>query len=259
MHNESLISGEKSPSVIEERLMMIVEILQRVCKKGELDESSSKCILIVEEMIELNKENYLVKKALFKHDDIIADNGKRKKCYDTSWVLNGEYNRCMRCDGSFNYFLLNTVHHCRLCGFTVCDRCSKQRVKLPELNEKGGSRVCYQCKYIFDHDQSQKRTFASFERSTDINEIIPSQQNTTVNQQGNSQNSISDDTKSSNASSEINSKKLNEIINANVSERKKTSQAIIKRYAIRHDEANALTFVYFFMFMSIYIYNITRR
>lgn len=42
------------------------------------------------------------------------------------WVDDEDAPRCMRCSVRFN--LLRRRHHCRLCGFVVCSRCSPHRV-----------------------------------------------------------------------------------------------------------------------------------
>lgn len=49
----------------------------------------------------------------------------------------------MSCQTRFNAF--RRKHHCRACGIIVCNKCSKIRVNLPFITEKGGSRICTSC------------------------------------------------------------------------------------------------------------------
>ena len=53
-----------------------------------------------------------------------------------------ETNNCKRCCLQFHPVKLRR-HHCRACGFLVCDNCSKSRIKLTKNNKK--SRVCDEC------------------------------------------------------------------------------------------------------------------
>lgn len=53
----------------------------------------------------------------------------------TQWSKNAS--RCQQCDVKFHLF--NWKHHCRMCGKTICQRCSQ---------EFRGERVCYVCKHL---------------------------------------------------------------------------------------------------------------
>jgi len=62
----------------------------------------------------------------------------------------------MACTSKFNLF--KRRHHCRKCGFVVCDACSQDRLKIPELStsEPKGSRVCTSCSHQHYLDNKRK-------------------------------------------------------------------------------------------------------
>ena len=53
-----------------------------------------------------------------------------------------EAKRCKRCNVDF-HSVKRRKHHCRMCGFVVCDKCSRNRVQLKANGKK--SRVCSEC------------------------------------------------------------------------------------------------------------------
>jgi len=42
------------------------------------------------------------------------------------WLPDDYSEVCMRCDSLFSF--TNRRHHCRVCGYLVCNACSKQKV-----------------------------------------------------------------------------------------------------------------------------------
>lgn len=66
--------------------------------------------------------------------------------YSVPWVLNSQSCACMSCEAAFSRSRWR--HHCRICGFLVCNNCSKRRVQInigDSLLERRGSRVCDRC------------------------------------------------------------------------------------------------------------------
>ena len=57
------------------------------------------------------------------------------------WVISSSL--CMICRIEFGFFY--RPHHCRCCGIIVCDPCSKSKVIIEELKDKGELRICNQC------------------------------------------------------------------------------------------------------------------
>jgi hypothetical protein len=51
--------------------------------------------------------------------------------------------KCSFCDAGFG--LLTRKHHCRNCGQTACDACTKQEVVIPDLDFATPVRVCKPC------------------------------------------------------------------------------------------------------------------
>ena len=70
-----------------------------------------------------------------------------------TWIPDDDFPACMVCDESF--WLFKRRHHCRACGWLVCDACSEGRKELPKIvsdtdgtidGEAGKKyRVCKEC------------------------------------------------------------------------------------------------------------------
>lgn len=82
----------------------------------------------------------------------VSVNGTARKCqmiqltegrYNVAWVCDADAKSCMRCDARFSFFFRR--HHCRLCGYVTCGRCSNVRLEVVCMKETGGSRVCNEC------------------------------------------------------------------------------------------------------------------
>eukprot|EP00045_Choanoeca_perplexa_P016130 m.213566 g.213566 ORF g.213566 m.213566 type:complete len:685 (-) comp17178_c0_seq4:1811-3865(-) len=56
-----------------------------------------------------------------------------------SWTPDRSANNCMRC--SMRFTLTKRRHHCRICGYLVCQKCSKQRH--PLLKDQRMCKCCY--------------------------------------------------------------------------------------------------------------------
>lgn len=88
------------------------------------------------------------------------------------WVDDAVSEKCKRCADYFGYFLRK--HHCRSCGETVCNRCSKNRMlvrsdclkEVPEdfQDEEGKKRVCDFCVRNWKKQNKQKRIFRGHNR-----------------------------------------------------------------------------------------------
>ncbi|KAJ1426424.1 hypothetical protein B484DRAFT_450718 [Ochromonadaceae sp. CCMP2298] len=59
------------------------------------------------------------------------------------WKPDAQVSQCKSCTASFS--LLLRRHHCRNCGFIVCDNCSKGRFKLEHVDKDKDVRVCAAC------------------------------------------------------------------------------------------------------------------
>nr|XP_039261154.1 pleckstrin homology domain-containing family F member 2-like [Styela clava] len=59
------------------------------------------------------------------------------------WVPDNDANQCMRCKKT-KFSAINRRHHCRKCGFVVCNACSSHRAIIPYQSTKP-IRVCGVC------------------------------------------------------------------------------------------------------------------
>lgn len=65
--------------------------------------------------------------------------------YIVPWILDDQSPNCMRCNIAFS-FMSSWRHHCRICGYLVCKKCSKELRVIASLeNDEVGSRVCNYC------------------------------------------------------------------------------------------------------------------
>jgi len=60
-----------------------------------------------------------------------------------TWVPDKKYKDCMICHVEFTFF--NRKHHCRNCGKLLCDDCTPNFIRLPELGYVEPVRVCIAC------------------------------------------------------------------------------------------------------------------
>mmetsp|Transcript_26350 Transcript_26350/g.43976 ORF Transcript_26350/g.43976 Transcript_26350/m.43976 type:complete len:152 (-) Transcript_26350:409-864(-) len=57
------------------------------------------------------------------------------------WVANES--NCQICGKDFNFFIRR--HHCRNCGKCVCEVCSKEKMRIPSIDERKLFKVCGPC------------------------------------------------------------------------------------------------------------------
>ncbi|CAF0753721.1 unnamed protein product [Rotaria sp. Silwood1] len=70
-------------------------------------------------------------------------NTTQHKAVAAYWVPDDKADTCMHCHIS-KFSTYNRKHHCRNCGYIVCEGCSKNRFLLPHLDSKR-VRVCDSC------------------------------------------------------------------------------------------------------------------
>ncbi|KAJ8249433.1 hypothetical protein GJAV_G00234800 [Gymnothorax javanicus] len=63
--------------------------------------------------------------------------------FASSWVPDSAAEVCMRCVTKFTF--TQRRHHCRECGYVVCDSCSNNRALIPNISSKSPVRVCKVC------------------------------------------------------------------------------------------------------------------
>ncbi|CAH2324276.1 pleckstrin homology domain-containing family F member 1 [Pelobates cultripes] len=68
---------------------------------------------------------------------------RRPTVHAAAWIPDKATDICMRCTET-KFSTLTRRHHCRNCGFVVCQECSKYKFLIPFLSKKP-SRVCVLC------------------------------------------------------------------------------------------------------------------
>lgn len=78
--------------------------------------------------------------------------------FAVTWIPDSAAMKCMRCFKKFT--LTKRRHHCRKCGFLVCNLCSKDRVLLDNINTQKCVRVCKCCaeseEFVNSHQTDRK-------------------------------------------------------------------------------------------------------
>eukprot|EP00667_Euglena_gracilis_P007832 EG_transcript_7924 len=81
------------------------------------------------------------------------------------WVEDAQAPQCFACQARFH--LLLRRHHCRMCGLVYCWRCSRHRIRLPEMNYDMEVRVCSHC-----HDLRMKKKTSKWQRILEEFDIL---------------------------------------------------------------------------------------
>ena len=98
-----------------------------------------------------------------------AENSRNEQArLDPQWILSAESPACMVCETDFGFFA-NRRHHCRNCGWSVCDACSSNALILDqwladskphELQQTRSSqalRVCDNCYDVLEKQDRRQR------------------------------------------------------------------------------------------------------
>ncbi|XP_041916648.1 pleckstrin homology domain-containing family F member 1 [Alosa sapidissima] len=80
---------------------------------------------------------------------------EKRGSFAASWIPDRASAICMRCSNRFG--VTQRRHHCRRCGFIVCNTCSKGRAVLENISRKP-VRVCQQCMATMQGEQQQGQT-----------------------------------------------------------------------------------------------------
>ncbi|XP_054891511.1 pleckstrin homology domain-containing family F member 1-like [Poeciliopsis prolifica] len=75
--------------------------------------------------------------------------------YARSWIPDRAAQKCMRCFATFTG--INRRHHCRKCGFVVCNTCSKGRALIQRIHPNKPLRICKVCNKTDDDKTSRLR------------------------------------------------------------------------------------------------------
>lgn len=58
-------------------------------------------------------------------------------------IWRSDSSNCQLCNAAFGF--LTRRHHCRNCGKCVCESCSKEKCRVPRIDERALMKVCNEC------------------------------------------------------------------------------------------------------------------
>ncbi len=90
---------------------------------------------------------------------------------NNNWLPNNATNECMVCSVRFTLFL-RRKHHCRLCGFVVCNDCSTGRRKLNIGFSRCAERVCDACCDSLDRKSRGVLSESRSRLNKSINDVV---------------------------------------------------------------------------------------
>lgn len=100
--------------------------------------------------------------------------------YAVTWIPDLSAYRCMRCFKKFT--VTKRRHHCRRCGFLVCNSCSKQREVIHHIDPKEKQRVCKRCcAQSKEDDIPRQRWDSTGKNSSEEEDVAASSDETTEN------------------------------------------------------------------------------
>ncbi|XP_030592199.1 pleckstrin homology domain-containing family F member 2-like [Archocentrus centrarchus] len=102
-----------------------------------------------------------------------SSNHKPNKKFAVSWLPDHVACKCMRCL-STKFGGANRRHHCRNCGFLVCNSCSKQCIVINHIHPTKALRVCSFCYKKIKEENSRQRGDSTGRSSSEEEELAPS-------------------------------------------------------------------------------------
>jgi hypothetical protein len=139
--------------------MSIIAILKHMVKDEEKNLQNVSGVNIVSDIVDYVGLTVEIKKVLLQSK------------YMTAWVMNDQSKKCMRCCSSFGVF--KWKHHCRKCGYLVCNGCSSKRTLVPELKEVHGSRTCTSCACSSKQEEANTFTLKEEKQDSDGSKKVP--------------------------------------------------------------------------------------
>ncbi|XP_008282772.1 pleckstrin homology domain-containing family F member 2-like [Stegastes partitus] len=98
---------------------------------------------------------------------LLQDGGRQPgSAFAMTWIPDHAAQKCMRCLGKFT--ATNRRHHCRRCGFVVCNACSKERAVIGHIHATKRLRICKFC-----HQTRQRGGSTYSNGSSEEEEVIP--------------------------------------------------------------------------------------
>lgn len=93
--------------------------------------------------------------------------------FAVTWIPDSTSERCLRCFAKFT--VTTRRHHCRRCGFLVCDSCSKHKAVIHHISPTEKKRVCKLChSEVSEEEKSRQRWDSSGKScSEDEDETFP--------------------------------------------------------------------------------------
>ncbi|XP_029945611.1 pleckstrin homology domain-containing family F member 2-like [Salarias fasciatus] len=98
-----------------------------------------------------------------------AGRTRASSSFANSWIPDQAAFKCMRCFSNFS--ATRRRHHCRKCGFLVCNRCSKHRAVISHIHPTKMQRICSLCHgKLKDEGAIRQRGGSTGKNSTDEEE-----------------------------------------------------------------------------------------
>ncbi|XP_047428097.1 pleckstrin homology domain-containing family F member 2-like [Mugil cephalus] len=85
---------------------------------------------------------------------LLCGNLQPGKKFAVTWMPDQAACKCMRCLRRFT--TTNRRHHCRKCGFIVCNSCSRQRTVISHIHPTKQLRVCALCHLRSDDEEEEE-------------------------------------------------------------------------------------------------------
>jgi hypothetical protein len=170
LFNDQLLYGQATPIGLYILNRQIQLSKCHVSSEGELSflvQSPAKSFIICARS-EGEKQEWLesIQKAIVRQiqkDSIVKaivrqiqkDSKSKAKELAPLWKPDAQVSGCKSC--TVNFSLLLRRHHCRNCGFIVCDNCSKRRFKLEHVDKNKDVRVCDACFLFLGSEGTSRR------------------------------------------------------------------------------------------------------
>ncbi|XP_022052653.1 pleckstrin homology domain-containing family F member 1-like [Acanthochromis polyacanthus] len=101
--------------------------------------------------------------------NLLQDGRRLGSNFAMTWIPDRAAEKCMRCFSKFS--ATKRRHHCRKCGFLVCNSCSKERVVIHHIHRTKRLRICSLCHTERSRQRGNSAESNSSEEEEEVNVI----------------------------------------------------------------------------------------